>query len=78
MKTDGDADAEATEASCLRPCMVCLAGFLILPRTTWHANLDPPTSIINQINAPQANLVGGGFSIRVPLSKMTPVCVKMT
>lgn len=69
MNTYRDADAEATEACCLLPCMVCLAGFLTLPRTTRHANLDPPTSIINQINTPQANLVGGGSQLEFPFPK---------
>jgi hypothetical protein len=48
----------------------CSACFLIAPRTTsqgWHhlhSELDPHKSIINQENAPQANLVGENFLSR--------------
>lgn len=46
-----------------------------LPRDgTAHSGLDPPTSISNQKNAPQVNLLEAILQLRFPL----PKCVKLT
>lgn len=45
---------------------------------TTHSGLCPPTSIINQENGLPGYSDGSIFSINVPSSQMTLVCVKLT
>ena len=45
---------------------------------TTQTELCPPTSIINQKNAPTGCSGEGIFSMNVPSSQETPICVKLT